>query len=80
VWRELSTTRGIVAFPSEANFVLFRCEAKTADEVWQQLLDRGVLVRNFSDVVGCEGCLRVSVGTPEQNERFLDALFEVLSR
>ncbi|MGH2705837.1 MAG: histidinol-phosphate transaminase [Actinomycetota bacterium] len=80
LWRELSTTRGIVAFPSQANFVLFRCEAKPADDVWQQLLDRGVLVRNFTDVVGCEGCLRVSVGTSEQNERFLDALFEVLSR
>lgn len=78
VWRELSTTRGIVAFPSHGNFLLFRCEARPAAEVWQRLLDRGVLVRDFSDLAGCEGCLRVSVGTPEQNERFLDALSEAL--
>ncbi|MGH7425507.1 MAG: histidinol-phosphate transaminase [Candidatus Methylomirabilales bacterium] len=80
LWRELSTTRGIVAFPSEANFLLFRCESKPAGQVWQRLLDHGVLVRDFSDLRGCEGCLRVSVGTPQQNERFLDALSDSLAR
>lgn len=71
---ELSTTRGITAFPSRANFVLFRCDAKPAGEVWKALLDKGVLIRDFSDTPGCDGCLRVSVGTPEQNERFLETL------
>ncbi len=78
LWEELSTLRGIRAFPSRANFILFRCEARPAEEVWQGLLNRGVLIRDFSDLPGCEGCLRVSVGTQEQDERFLDALHESL--
>lgn len=80
LWRELSTTRGVVAFPSRANFVFFRCEAAPAADVWQKLLEEGVLVRDFSDVAGCEGGLRVSVGTPEEDERFLEALNEALGR
>lgn len=78
LWDELSTTRGITAFPSRANFILFRCDAVDAREVWKRLLDKGVLVRDFSGTQGCEGCLRVSVGTPAQDERFLDALSEAL--
>jgi histidinol-phosphate aminotransferase len=37
-----------------------------------------VLIRDFSDTPGCDNCLRVSVGTPEQNERFLETLSTVL--
>jgi histidinol-phosphate aminotransferase len=78
LWDELSTTRGITAFPSRANFILFRCESKPAADVWKALLDKGVLIRDFSETAGCDGCLRVSVGTPEQNERFLESLSTVL--
>ncbi|MGQ0679778.1 MAG: histidinol-phosphate transaminase [Actinomycetota bacterium] len=74
IFRELSTMRGLLAFPSDANFVLFRCESRVASELWQDLLDRGVLIRDFSATPGCEGCLRVSVGTREQNEKFLEAI------
>ncbi|MDH5279148.1 MAG: aminotransferase class I/II-fold pyridoxal phosphate-dependent enzyme, partial [Actinomycetota bacterium] len=54
---------------SDANFVLF---GRFADRhaVWQGLLDRGVLVRE----TGPDGWLRVSVGTPEENQRFRTAL------
>lgn len=78
LWDELSTTRGITAFPSQANFILFRAEAVPGPELWQRLLDRGVLIRDFSSTPGCEGCLRVSVGTANQDERFLEALSEAL--
>jgi histidinol-phosphate aminotransferase len=78
LWNELSTTRGVTAFPSRANFILFRTDSAPGPEVWQRLLDRGVLVRDFSSTPGCESCLRVSVGTAEQNERFLEALAESL--
>jgi histidinol-phosphate aminotransferase len=78
LWNELSTTKGITAFPSQANFVLFRCESIPAPEVWRRLLDRGVLVRDFSSTPGCDGCLRVSAGTAEQGERFLEALSDSL--
>ena len=78
LYRELSTTRGIVAFASKANFILFRCLSRPATEVWRSLLDLGVLVRDFSDVPGCEECLRVTVGTLEQDEKFLEALHQVM--
>ena len=78
LWNELSTTRGITAFPSRANFILFRPESLPGTELWRRLLERGVLIRDFSETPGCEGCLRVSVGTADQGERFLDALSEAL--
>ncbi|MEX2553303.1 MAG: histidinol-phosphate transaminase [Actinomycetota bacterium] len=74
VYRELSTMRGLTAFPSDANFILFRCESRLASDMWQDLLNAGVLVRDFSETPGCEGCLRVSIGTKEQDERFLETI------
>lgn len=75
--RELSTMSGIMPFPSDANFIFFRCLGKPAEEIWRGLLAGGVLIRDFSSIPRCEECLRVSVGTPEQNERFLDALSQI---
>jgi histidinol-phosphate aminotransferase len=46
--------------------------------VWQGLLDREVLVRDTSSWPGLGQCLRVTVGTPEENDAFLAALTEVL--
>ncbi|HEX2039818.1 MAG TPA: aminotransferase class I/II-fold pyridoxal phosphate-dependent enzyme, partial [Acidimicrobiales bacterium] len=66
-------------WPSESNFVLFRPRRRPGGEVWQALLDRSVLVRNCSTWPRLEGCLRVTVGTPEENDAFLDALTEVLA-
>jgi histidinol-phosphate aminotransferase len=80
LWRELSTTSGITAFPSDANFIFFRCDNAGGTQTWQALLDEGVLIRDFSDLPGCEEHLRVSVGTPEEDERFLETLSRVLSR
>jgi histidinol-phosphate aminotransferase len=65
-------------WPSEANFVLFRARSRRAEEVWQGLAERSVLVRDVSGFSGLEGCLRVTVGTAEENARFLAALSEVL--
>jgi histidinol-phosphate aminotransferase len=58
-------------WPSDANFVAFRVD--DAGAVWRQLLDRGVIVRDVSHYLGLANCLRVSVGTPAENERFLAA-------
>ncbi|MDA8392410.1 MAG: histidinol-phosphate transaminase [Actinomycetota bacterium] len=65
-------------WPSQANFVLFRPLHKDGHEVWQQLVERSVLVRDTSGWPGLEGCLRVTVGSPEENDRFVSALEEVL--
>jgi histidinol-phosphate aminotransferase len=69
----------VETWPSQANFVLFRPQTRTGTEVWQALVDRSVLVRDTSSWPGLGGCLRVTVGTPEENDRFLAALTEVLT-
>jgi histidinol-phosphate aminotransferase len=68
----------VTVWPSQANFILFRPERRKGDEVWTGLLERGVLVRDTSSWPGLAGCLRVTVGTPEENDVFLSALTEVL--
>jgi histidinol-phosphate aminotransferase len=55
---------------------LFRCD-DDARAVWEGLIGRGVLVRDFSRWPRVEQCLRVSVGTPAENDAFLAALREV---
>ena len=65
--------------PSGANFVLFRPTTVPGRLVWQGLLDRSVLVRDCSGWPRLADCLRVTIGTPHENDRFLDALTEVLA-
>jgi histidinol-phosphate aminotransferase len=65
------------SWPSDANFILFRPE-RPAAEVWQGLIERSVLVRDCSSWEHLEGCLRVTVGTPAENDEFLRALGECL--
>jgi histidinol-phosphate aminotransferase len=70
----LERLEGVRPYPSEANFVLFRTERPNV-QVFEGLLERGVLVRDMSAAV--PGCLRVSAGTPQETHRFLEALREV---
>ena len=65
-------------WPSGANFILFRPLTRDGDTVWQELVDRSVLIRNCSSWPGLDGCLRVTLGTPEENDAFLAALGAVL--
>ena len=69
----------VEVWPSGANFLLFRPEGLSGEAVWQKLVDRSVLVRNCASWPRLEGCLRVTVGTPRENDRFLQALREVLT-
>ncbi len=69
----------VQVWPSGANFVLFRPTGADGSAVWQQLVDRSVLVRNCSSWPRLEGCLRVTVGTPTEDDAFLTALEEILS-
>lgn len=65
-------------FPSGANFVLLRPRTMDGHDVWRALVSRGVLVRDCSRWPRLAGCLRVTVGTPEENDRFLVALRDVI--
>jgi len=66
------------SWPSDANFILFRPRTRDATEVWQGLLDHSILIRNCASWDGLRGCLRVTIGTAEENDRFLHALKESL--
>jgi len=59
-------------FSSDANFLLVRFH--DAEVVYRELKEQGVLVRNFSDSKGCEGCLRISVGKEDENRKVLSVL------
>lgn len=72
VYDALCAIKGVQAFPSDANYILFRLD--DAGAVWQKLYDRGILVRDFSSAPLLENCLRVTVGSPEENDEFLAAL------
>ncbi len=65
-------------WPSDANFILFRPRGRSARGVWQGLLERSVLIRDVSAREELAGCLRVTVGTAAENDRFLAALEECL--
>ncbi len=66
------------SWPSDANFILFRPRDRDATEVWRSLLDHSVLIRNCASWDGLRGCLRVTIGTADENDRFLHALKESL--
>jgi histidinol-phosphate aminotransferase len=76
---EALATMEIDVTPSGANFVLFRPRQRAGRDVWQALLDRSVLVRDCSGWPRLTDCLRVTVGTPPENDAFLDALTEALA-
>ncbi|MDZ7842236.1 MAG: histidinol-phosphate transaminase [Gammaproteobacteria bacterium] len=67
--------KGYRCFPSDANFILFRCREKDAGDVFRTLLDDGVVIKNLDGAhPALAGCLRVTIGTPDENDRFLEAL------
>lgn len=62
----------VKVFESNANFLLVK--VTDADKIYDQLVAEGIIVRNRNKVVGCEGCLRLTVGTPHENQRLLKVL------
>lgn len=71
----LQTVPGLEACPSQANFILFRVMGGQADDLFEGLKKAGILIKNLSrsgDLLA--DCLRVTVGKPEENDRFLEAI------
>ena len=66
-------------WPSQSNYILIRPTSADAKVVWQQMVDASVLVRDCSSWPRLEGCLRVTIGTPAENDRFLTALGDSLT-
>ncbi len=68
----LADVPGITVYPSETNFLLIKSDDAQALNVY--LAERGIGVRDFSNASGLTGCMRVSVGTPVENDVFLQAV------
>ena len=76
---QLKTIESLTVFPSQANFILFRIDKANADEVFEALKHSGILIKNMSPAGGVlSECLRVTVGTPDQNNDFILALQKIL--
>ena len=59
-------------YPSDSNFLLVK--VANGNNVYKYLLDNGIVVRNRSQIKGCEECLRITVGTPKQNNLLINVL------
>ncbi len=61
-------------FPSDANFILVK--VKDPNDLYRYLVDKKIIVRNRSSVLLCDGCLRISIGTPKENEKLFAAMLD----
>jgi histidinol-phosphate aminotransferase len=77
LFARLVTFTGLQPFPSAANFILMRVRDGQAKELKLALEQRGILIRHYNKP-GLRDCVRISVGTPEQNDKALAALQEVM--
>ena len=78
VFQALAQRDGVTPYPSHANLILF--EVARPDAVFAGLIERGVLIRNVTSYPMLGKALRVSIGTEEENNRFLDALDRTLKK
>ena len=79
VYAALKRIRAIEVYPSVTNFILFRMKEEMPAAVHARFLEHSVLIRDISMWPGCAGCLRVSIGTPTENDRFIAALDHVFA-
>ncbi|NLO81859.1 MAG: histidinol-phosphate transaminase [Clostridiales bacterium] len=76
LYTELNSVGGVHVYPSKANFLLIR--VNDADEIYEKLTEEGILVRNFPGNQLLKDCLRITVGTSEDNDIFLKTLKQIL--
>ncbi|NND31264.1 MAG: histidinol-phosphate transaminase, partial [Saprospiraceae bacterium] len=72
----IGRTDVLEVYPSEANFLLIRFA--NPQIVYRHLQERGIVVRDRTKTPKCEGCLRITIGTPEENNLLIDALNQLL--
>lgn len=76
----LREVEGIHVFESSTNFILLRLEHHSAGMVFEALKSHGVLIKNLDPQGGAlKGCLRITIGTPEENNTFLNAFRAILA-
>lgn len=76
VFEGLQKLEGITPFPTDSNYVTFRCP--NSGWLFRELKKQGVIVRDVADENRLKNCLRVTVGTPEENTAFLRAIRSIV--
>ncbi|MFW5443324.1 MAG: histidinol-phosphate transaminase [Methylococcaceae bacterium] len=80
VLEQLNQLPGISAYPSAANFILFKTKKNQANIIFEELKNRGVLIKNLSPQAGIlTDCLRVTIGKTDENHVFINYLSEIIS-
>ncbi len=80
VTEQLSTLTGITVYPSAANFILFKTPKDQANKFFEQLKQQGILIKNLSPQGELlTDCLRVTIGKPEENKAFINALSAIIN-
>lgn len=74
---KLKDIEGIDPYPSDANFILFSCHGDK-NSVYEGLIRKGILIKNFPSSGPLKDCMRVTVGTEEENREFVESLREVI--
>ena len=72
----MKENKDILETTEEATIETPEVEVEDADAMYDFLIARGIIVRNRNRVRGCEGCLRITIGLPEENERLLESIAE----
>ena len=75
--KELSKIESISTFPSDANFILFQAN-NNGEKVFKFLMESGILIRNLGAHPMLKNCLRVTIGTEEENDQFLERLKQII--
>ena len=79
LYQQLRALDNLEVFPSQANFILFRVPGWVSQDIFEQLKQRGVLIKNLGNQPGLlKDCLRVTVGTQQENAQFLQALRDII--
>jgi histidinol-phosphate aminotransferase len=76
--KSLNEIDGVEAFDSQADFLLVNTQ-KSAEEVNQKLLKRGIMLKKWGKILQYENCFRVTVGLPQMNAKLVAALKEIHS-
>jgi histidinol-phosphate aminotransferase len=75
LYQQMTAIAGLTVYPSEANFILFRVAEGRANALFEALKSAGVLIKNLANAGGLlQDCLRVTVGKPEENDRFIEVV------
>ena len=75
MFNQLNALTGITAYTSAANFILFRAPTDQATRIFLAIKQQGILIKDMSSHGGLlADCLRVTIGKPEENKAFINAL------